>query len=38
VMGLGAIFLLIGISLFSLRRRTLENTKSLYRLYTKYPI
>jgi hypothetical protein len=38
VMGLGAIFLLIGISLFSLRRKTLQNSNSLYRLYAKYPI
>jgi hypothetical protein len=30
VMGLGAIFLLLGLSLLSLRHKTLENTKSIY--------
>ena len=38
VMGLGAIFLLLGLSLLSLRHKTLENTKSIYRLYAKYPV
>ncbi len=38
VMGLGAIFLLLGLSLLSLRHKALENTKSIYRLYAKYPV
>jgi hypothetical protein len=38
VMGLGAIFLLLGLSLFSLRRKTLEHTKTFYRYYGKYPL
>ena len=38
VMGLGAIFLLLGLSLLSLRHKTLENTRSIYRLYAKYPV
>jgi len=38
VIGLGAIFLLLGLSLLSLRRKALENTRSLYRLYAKYPV
>ncbi len=38
VAGLGVIFLLIGLSLFSLRRKTLENQSGLYRLYSKNPV
>ncbi|MCW3999922.1 MAG: hypothetical protein NWE93_06765 [Candidatus Bathyarchaeota archaeon] len=37
-MGLGAIFLLIGISLFMLRRKTNQQTLTLYRYYSKYPL
>ncbi|MGD6853289.1 MAG: hypothetical protein ACQCN6_14620 [Candidatus Bathyarchaeia archaeon] len=37
VMGLGAVFLLIGLSLFTLRRKANEHTKSIYRFYSKYP-
>lgn len=37
VMGLGAIFLLIGISLLSLRRKTIEHDSAIYRIYAKDP-
>jgi hypothetical protein len=38
LMGLGVFLVLIGLSLFSLRRRSLELNRSLYRLIAKYPI
>lgn len=38
VMGLGAVFLLIGLSLFTLRRKANEQTRSIYRFYSKYPV
>ncbi len=38
VMGLGAVFLLIGLSLFTLRRKANEHTRSIYRFYSKYPV
>lgn len=38
LMGLGVFLILIGLSLFSLRRRSLELNRSLYRLIAKYPI
>jgi hypothetical protein len=37
VMGLGAIFLLIGISLLSLRHKTIEHGSAIYRMYAKDP-
>jgi uncharacterized protein YoxC len=37
VMGLGAIFLLIGISLLSLRHKTVEHAAAIYRMYAKDP-
>jgi hypothetical protein len=37
VMGLGAIFLLIGISLLMLRNKTVRHETALYKIYGKYP-
>ncbi len=37
VMGLGAIFLLIGISLLSLRHKTNEHNHAIYKIYGKHP-
>ncbi|XHH08603.1 MAG: hypothetical protein ACFCUE_13690 [Candidatus Bathyarchaeia archaeon] len=37
VMGLGAIFLLIGISLLSLRHNTIKNGNALYKIYSNNP-
>jgi hypothetical protein len=36
-MGLGAIFLLIGISLLSLRHRAIAHESALYRIFAKDP-
>jgi peptidoglycan hydrolase CwlO-like protein len=38
LMGLGVFLILIGLSLYSLRRKSLELNRSLYRLIAKYPI
>lgn len=38
LIGLGVFVILIGLSLFSLRRRSLELNRSLYRLIAKYPV
>lgn len=37
VMGLGAIFLLIGISFLSLRHKTIQHESAIYRMYAKNP-
>jgi hypothetical protein len=38
LMGLGVFLILIGISLYSLRKRSIETNKHLYRLIAKYPV
>jgi hypothetical protein len=38
LMGLGVFLILIGLSLFSLRRRSLHTDRNLYRLIAKYPV
>lgn len=38
LMGLGVFLILIGISLFTLRRHSIETNKHLYRLIAKYPV
>jgi hypothetical protein len=38
LIGLGIFVVLMGISLFTLRRRSIETNKHLYRLIAKYPV